>query len=527
MGRYAIFNGLVYGGGTNVIPNPEGTPTEELHSIQIDENIYEIVGGGGGGSQELISYDTTITTTQYGWWTAEDKDGNVLDPDQYELVAVTPIVNNSSSWVGAWDGAFYVNSVDGTTYRYDVTFVNINDGGYIRTSRTWDIKVVYRDKNAAGGGGGSTVVPNPEEEPTDTLNTIEIDGVVYDIEGGSEGEGVEIYSEDEYIVGKWIDGKNVYQRTYTGLSVQTSGTSWTHISAIDTSTWNEVIDCEIYRTMNSKYAKIPLAEVSSNVSGINDLAISLVSSTFDSTITAMTVRYTKTVETDAPAWGGSVTNNYANFIDTDNVIDSGVYNPTTPLSYTSTEDCFVVIALIANNNPCIVSVDNKEIYRIYDNGIGSITVPVAIKKGQTITATTSYSAEDSPYTVYGISYGSGGSSSGNSGINYSTDEQDTGIKWIDGSPIYQKTIVLTNLSLQQGSNTFALSTFNISNVQYVIEQPNGFLKVNASDIRTYPFGSSYSLKVYATPTNLVIERTGNDLSLAELTTTIRYTKTTT
>ena len=36
-------------GGTIVIANPSGTPTDELETIQIGEDIYEIVGGGGGG----------------------------------------------------------------------------------------------------------------------------------------------------------------------------------------------------------------------------------------------------------------------------------------------------------------------------------------------------------------------------------------------------------------------------------------------------------------------------------------------
>lgn len=31
-----------------------------------------------------------------------------------------------------------------------------------------------------------------------------------------------------------------------------------------------------------------------------------------------------------------------------------------------------------------------------------------------------------------------------SGIDYSTTEQDTGLKWIDGKPIYQKTFVISD-----------------------------------------------------------------------------------
>lgn len=38
--------------------------------------------------------------------------------------------------------------------------------------------------SGGGGGGGSEVIPNPQGEPTDTLETISIDGTVYDIESG-------------------------------------------------------------------------------------------------------------------------------------------------------------------------------------------------------------------------------------------------------------------------------------------------------------------------------------------------------
>ena len=38
----------------------------------------------------------------------------------------------------------------------------------------------------------------------------------------------------------------------------------------------------------------------------------------------------------------------------------------------------------------------------------------------------------------------GGGSSGGGGIDYSTTEQNTGLKWIDGKPIYQKTFVTTD-----------------------------------------------------------------------------------
>ncbi|MBO7696760.1 MAG: hypothetical protein J6T10_29385 [Methanobrevibacter sp.] len=184
--------------GWNLVINDfilEGTGEVLANKIYYMGTEYANTNGGSGDdSQELISYDTTITTTQYGWWEVEDKDGNTLDVDKYELLAVTPTVDNTT-WTGAWDGAFYIQEVSGNK-SYEVTFVNINDGGYIRTSRTWDVKVVYRDKNAAGGGsGGSSSVD---------------------------------YSTEEREIGTWIDGSPVYQKTiYIGRL--TYGSTWINV----------------------------------------------------------------------------------------------------------------------------------------------------------------------------------------------------------------------------------------------------------------------------------------------------------
>ena len=47
------------------------------------------------------------------------------------------------------------------------------------------------------GGGGSNIEPNPQDTPTDTLETIEIDGTVYDI----AGSGRTVYDFNDYYVG--------------------------------------------------------------------------------------------------------------------------------------------------------------------------------------------------------------------------------------------------------------------------------------------------------------------------------------
>lgn len=104
------------------------------------------------------------------------------------------------------------------------------------------------------------------------------------------------YSTTEQRIGTWIDGSPVYERTFTGLSTNTNGTSWVTIPEIDISEWGEIIDTKIYRNMNNKYAALPIAEFG-KISSSNNIAITVVSSVFNSTITMAICRYTKTTDT--------------------------------------------------------------------------------------------------------------------------------------------------------------------------------------------------------------------------------------
>ncbi len=54
-----------------------------------------------------------------------------------------------------------------------------------------------------------------------------------------------------------------------------------------------------------------------------------------------------------------------------------------------------------------------------------------------------------------------GGGSGGGGINYSTEEQDTGLLWIDGRHIYQKTYSeVLNQSMSNGSTWYAMNDLN-------------------------------------------------------------------
>ena len=147
------------GGGTVSL----GTFTDSQYSIWLnkDNNILRIFtstgvyisvkevvgikygsGGGGGSGDSFITYTKTVTTTNYGWWTVEDKDGNALDPDEYIIVDIS--VN-----ARYYDVLWYQDSAGD----YKATLININDVYEIRSSTTYDWTITYAKKDFSGGGG--------------------------------------------------------------------------------------------------------------------------------------------------------------------------------------------------------------------------------------------------------------------------------------------------------------------------------------------------------------------------------------
>ena len=64
-----LYNGTSYGGGgsgSEVIANPQGTPTDTLETIEIEGTIYDIAGSGGGYLEKTLfeqPYNTAFPST--------------------------------------------------------------------------------------------------------------------------------------------------------------------------------------------------------------------------------------------------------------------------------------------------------------------------------------------------------------------------------------------------------------------------------------------------------------------------------
>lgn len=109
--------------------------------------------------------------------------------------------------------------------------------------------------------------------------------------------------------------------------------------------------------------------------------------------------------------------------------------------------------------------------------------------------------------------GSGG------GVNYSTTEQDTGLKWIDGKTIYQKTFIIT-----QNDTWEDLTNLNIDNC---IEQKGTFNSTSGACLafNVNPGDSYYGIIDMELINNRFrVYVAGWTLATARV--TLRYTKTT-
>lgn len=120
--------------------------------------------------------------------------------------------------------------------------------------------------------------------------------------------------------------------------------------------------------------------------------------------------------------------------------------------------------------------------------------------------------------------GSGGG--GGSSVSYSTEEQVVGT-WIDGKPLYQKTIKIPDI--QKGMSSTALYAHNIENIENIF-YVNALAIVLSSGF-TYPVPFSWVnnsdiFTTYVNKTNVGVRNPRNDEGQVDFYMTIKYTKTT-
>ena len=108
--------------------------------------------------------------------------------------------------------------------------------------------------------------------------------------------------------------------------------------------------------------------------------------------------------------------------------------------------------------------------------------------------------------------------------NYSTEEQRVGT-WINGKPLYRKVIILENGTNTTNTVTYALSNYNIKDVEEIfVVHPSYY----SAGTYTYPFsyydGNKFMIQV--SPTDFKITVSYSNIAKNKMLITLEYTKTT-
>lgn len=84
-------------------------------------------------------------------------------------------------------------------------------------------------------------------------------------------------------------------------------------------------------------------------------------------------------------------------------------------------------------------------------------------------------------------------SGGSSGVDYSFDEQNTGIKWIDGSDIYQKTIRISNYSVSLSNNAWT-NIVQVHGLSYILNSIIHYQSPNLTFQLRFKSGPNYYIQ---------------------------------
>lgn len=177
-------------GGSDIEPNPQGTPTEDLDTIGINGTIYNIAGSGGGGGNV---YGAFIDTN------------NLIDRLEYTNNAQIPTYTATEDCFVS----LYVFGKSANTCAIDVNSANVSQmyfqGDseetahlYLKKGQTLDITI----------SGYYNV-------------TLRIYGLTF---GTQNIFTPQIYSTEERCVGVWLDNKPLYCKTIDTGAIPSSGT---------------------------------------------------------------------------------------------------------------------------------------------------------------------------------------------------------------------------------------------------------------------------------------------------------------
>lgn len=231
---------------------------EEVPTIDLPVTLYA-GGGGGGGSADFPSGGTTGQALVKHSNADNDVEWATIESEQVQYDTMPTASASNVGQVVQFIGTTTATYINGLFYEC------VNDSG--------TYKWVQKD-----------VQTYPDADLTNVFSSGFPIGSVTDTRAFQ-------YSTGEQIVGTWIDGKPIYQKTYTGLSVSLSG-DWVTILDVSALSPKHLIHVHLY-TLDGTGV---LTETHPQKTQIDDKKIKAKMDNLTATINIITLQYTKTTD---------------------------------------------------------------------------------------------------------------------------------------------------------------------------------------------------------------------------------------
>lgn len=542
-------------GGTVVIANPSGTPTDELNSIQIGNDIYEIAGGGsGGGGKYTVTTLNTDTITAAGEVTLADSITKFDD-----ILVIVKSNNNGASIPYTINVDYLINNCPYST--------NINDRHilfsmygteYIRMMAGTDTNKLYFHQFSTesvvgiygikyGSGGGSEYSEEVLwDYATDNSGTIPYGLITITLPKSIDqfdAISVELISSSG-------DSGNWEGTCYFSISVDALNNTRTkgriNYTSFDQRSSNFYISGTTFQkvanNVNNTNGLIKIIGVkygsgggsgASSVSELTDVELNNLS---DGQILKYDATNEKWVNADGSGGGSG-----------DSYEETELYTGTTIVTNVTLSESFKIFDALSvrygftysgrtyyvNN---IITKTTLEEALPNSNWITLGYTSDAYVFGQLTSETTFAQVYGKGYLfgIYGVKYGSGGGGNTN---KYSTDETVVG-EWIDGKPIYRLVIEpWVNGSLQSGytysNNVLTVSPFNNRDVELITDVKlinirsgsSGYTDVSGTSV-TSQSGSNNDIVVPNTDGTIWVRISNSSSNNKTVYIILEYTKTT-
>lgn len=230
------------GGGTEVEANPSETATDDLNTIKIGDTVYDIPGGGSNTNYGKFKCDVLFVNTN-----------GSLPGTSSALFATL------SKSISEYDALFIETSLyytDGfhqakplIIFKNDFNFANSDENQFVQDFsagssdyrlfiRLYDETHIYAYRTISGAGGAAMTIAK-------------VYGLKFENKLINRSD---IYSEEERMIGRWTDGKPLYQKSWDfGSNVSISSGNYYTGFNIDSSNIDKIIFGEIANNDGTLY----------------------------------------------------------------------------------------------------------------------------------------------------------------------------------------------------------------------------------------------------------------------------------